>query len=213
MSLILKIFFRLLYHEFAWAYDFISALVSGGRWKAWVSEVLPLVQGPDVLELGIGPGHLLLSLEQKGFNVVGLDASRQMVRQAKKKLAQNNPGLCLVRGLGQALPFDDQSFHTVVATFPTGFIFQPAALMDIRRVLRPGGNLVILLSAWITSRSFMSRVLAWLFRITGQSLSEQVDEAKLLRPFLESGFDPRLLWIETPGSRLMFVIAGNNGTF
>ncbi len=210
MSLILRIFFRLLYHEFAWAYDLISAFVSGGRWKAWVAAAVPLVQGPDVLELGFGPGHLFSNLVKNGFKVVGLDPSRQMARRARKKLArdgQRDP--LLVRGEGQALPFACQAFDTVVATFPTAFIFQPAALQDIRRVLKPGGRLAILLSAWITDRSLPARFLAWLFRITGQSLTEQVDETKLLRPFLESGLDPRLYWVETPGSRLMFVIARN----
>ncbi len=211
MTLILRIFFRLLYHEFAWAYDFIAALVSGGRWKAWVSAVLPLVTGPDVLELGFGPGHLLISLAKSGFNVAGVDASRQMVRQAKKNFAPDilSPGL--VRGLGLNLPFSSHSFDTVVSTFPTSFIFQPAVLQEVRRVLRPGGSLVILLSAWITDRSLPSRLLAWLVRVTGQSLSEQVDEAKLLQPFLESGLDLRLHFIETTGSRLMFVIATNSG--
>ncbi len=208
MSLILKIFFRLLYHEFAWAYDFIAALVSGGRWAAWVASAIPFVPGPDVLELGFGPGHLFFSLVKNGFKVVGLDASRQMVRQASKKLRRNlqiNP--MLVRGQGQALPFSCQSFDTVVATFPTGFIFQPATLQDVRRVLRPGGSLVILLSAWIIDRMLPSRFMAWLFRVTGQSLPVRVDEEKILQPMRESGLESHLHWVDAAGSRLLFVIA------
>ncbi len=207
MTLILRIFFRLLYHEFAWAYDFVAALVSGGRWKAWVSAVLPLVTGPDVLELGFGPGHLLISLARSGFNVAGVDASRQMVRQAKKNFAPDilSPGL--VRGLGLNLPFSSHSFDTVVSTFPTSFIFQPAVLQEVRRVLRPGGSLVILLSAWITDRSLPSRLLAWLVRITGQSPSIPVDEENLLRPFLDTGLDSCLQWVDTAHSRLLFVVA------
>ncbi len=208
MSLILKIFFHLLYHEFAWAYDFIAALVSGGRWAAWVAAAIPFVHGPDVLEIGSGPGHLFSSLAKNGFKVVGLDDSRQMVRQAQKKLSRAlkiNP--MLVRGKGQALPFSCQAFDTVVATFPTGFIFQPDALQEVRQVLRPGGSLVILLSAWITNRSLPSRFLAWLFRVTGQSLPVHVDEEKLLQPFRESGLEAHLQWVNSAGSRLLFVIA------
>ncbi len=208
MSLIFRIFFRLLYHEFAWAYDLISAIVSGGRWNAWVAAAIPLISGPDVLEIGFGPGHLYSSLVNNALKVVGLDASRQMAQHARKKLLRDHQfSPLLVRGQGQALPFPCQAFDTVVATFPTAFIFQPAAHHEVRRVLRHGGSLVILLSAWITERTLWSRFLAWLFRVTGQSLSERVDDEKLLRPFQESGLDARLRWADSAGSRLLFVIA------
>ncbi len=208
MSLIFRIFFRLLYHQFAWAYDFISAFVSGGRWRTWVVAAIPLIRGPDLLEIGVGPGHLFSSLINNGLSVTGLDESRQMIRQARKKLSGNyQVSPLLIRGQGQTLPFSCQAFDTVVATFPTAFIFQPAALQEIRRVLRPGGNLVILLSAWITDRTLLSRFLAWLFRVTGQSLSDGVNEEKLLQPFWESGLEAHLHWVDSTGSRLLFVIA------
>jgi SAM-dependent methyltransferase len=47
----------------------------------------------------------------------------------------------------QALPFIDASFDSVVSTFPTDYIFDPAALGEIVRVLRPGGRLVVVLGA------------------------------------------------------------------
>ena len=211
MTLFLRIFFRLLYHEFAWMYDFVSSSVSGGRWLEWTSSMVPLVQGSRVLELGFGPGHLLLKFSQNGIRAFGLDDSRQMIKLAKARLRQNdyfNP--YLVRGLGQTLPFLAQSFDCVVATFPTGFIFQSSTLLDIHRILRTGGSLVTLLSAWITSRSLISRFLAWLFRITGQNLSGQVDEEILLKPFLAAGFNARLHWVTLRDSRLLFVIATKN---
>lgn len=55
---ILKTFFYLLYHRFAWAYDFVATSVSVGMWDEWVFSVLPALEGPIVLELGHGPGHL-----------------------------------------------------------------------------------------------------------------------------------------------------------
>lgn len=207
MSLFLRIFFRLLYHDFAFLYDFISAFVSGGRWREWTSSILPLAHGRRVLELGFGPGHLLLKYLLIGISAVGLDDSQQMINLAKTRLRKKNFSPDLVRGLGQSLPFCAQSFDCVVATFPTGFIFQASALQDIRRILKPGGSLVILLSAWITDRSLFSRFLSWLFRITGQSLSDQVQEETILKPFLDAGLDARLHWAALRDSRLSFVIA------
>ena len=206
MSLFLRIFFRLLYHEFAWLYDLVSASVSGGRWQAWINSILPLVQDPDILELGSGPGHLLFKFRQNKFHAIGLDSSRQMIALARKKLIRNEFDPCLVRGSGQALPFCAQSFDFILATFPTEFIFKSSSLLEINRLLRSGGSLIILISAWITSRSLVSRFLAWLFRITGQTLSAQIEEERLLKPFTDTGMHARLHWVNLPDSRLLFVI-------
>ena len=65
--------FRLLYNEFAWTYDGVSWLVSLGDWRRWQVAALPFIVGRDVLEIGHGPGHMLLALQNAGFAVVGLD--------------------------------------------------------------------------------------------------------------------------------------------
>ena len=62
MQTLLRIFFQLLYHPFAWAYDLVAGLVSLGRWKSWVLCGLPLLAG-RVLEIGFGPGHLQAALQ------------------------------------------------------------------------------------------------------------------------------------------------------
>ena len=73
----LRFFFHQLYHGFAWTYDFVAASVSIGRWRGWVLTALPYLEGPRVLELGHGPGHLQLALFESGLAPLGLDASRQ----------------------------------------------------------------------------------------------------------------------------------------
>ena len=80
----LNTFFHLLYHQFAWTYDWVAAIVSLGRWKDWISATLPYLDGPLVLEIGHGPGHLQVALQAKGIQAVGLDASAQMGRQADR---------------------------------------------------------------------------------------------------------------------------------
>ena len=203
----LKIFFRLIYNQFAWIYDFVSAFVSGGRWKAWILSAERFIQGPDVLELGFGPGYLLIHLARSGLNVVGMDTSRQMVHLANLKLSKQKCPARLIRGQGESPPFRQGFFNCVVATFPTAYILQPATLENIYHILAPGGCFVILLSAWIIDPSLYGRSLAWLFRVTGQVLPRQFEMQKLLLPFQKAGFDPRSEWVTLPGSSLLFVIA------
>lgn len=203
----LRLFFRLLYREFAWSYDFVSAFVSGGRWNQWTGSASAFVKGPKILELGFGPGHLLVSLAKNGYFAVGLDPSRQMVRRARAGLASQNKPAYLARGKGQSLPFKAEIFNSIVATFPTAYIFQADTLAEINRVLAAGGCLVILLSAWITEKNLVSRSLAWLFRVTGQVPPDNFNQQAMLQPFKDAGFNPQTRWLDLKTSRLLFIIA------
>src|SRR6185503_13802859 len=87
---ILRFFFKLLYHQFAFTYDLVSATVSLGRWKDWVISILPFIEGTRVLEIGFGPGHLQRVLLSRGLIAVGIDESRQMARLAKYNLGKQN---------------------------------------------------------------------------------------------------------------------------
>src|SRR5689334_18669576 len=103
MRRFMRIFFRLLYHPFAFTYDLVAAAVSFGRWKDWVMSILPFIKGSRILELGHGPGHLQRVLLDRGLVIVGLDESAQMGRIAKKLLGNSQK---LTRGLAQHLPFE-----------------------------------------------------------------------------------------------------------
>ena len=67
MRPLLRFFFYLLYHSFAFAYDLVAASVSLGRWKDWVLSVVPFIEGNRVLEIGHGPGHLQRGPAQPGL--------------------------------------------------------------------------------------------------------------------------------------------------
>ncbi|MCS6889403.1 MAG: class I SAM-dependent methyltransferase [Chloroflexus sp.] len=127
--------FQRLYHELAWSYDLIAWLVSGGYWQRWVVAAVPALRG-RVLELGCGPGYLQRALAARP-GVVGLDASPAMLRRAARFTKR------LVRADARRLPFAGASFDTVCATFPAEYILDPATHAEIRRVLAPDGQLVI----------------------------------------------------------------------
>src|SRR5689334_21291852 len=67
MRALLHIFFYLLYHPFAAAYDLVASTVSLGRWKDWILSVIPFLEGNQILEIGHGPGHLQRVLLSWGF--------------------------------------------------------------------------------------------------------------------------------------------------
>lgn len=200
----MRAFFYLLYQPLAWSYDLVASLVSWGRWQDWILSVLPYLKGPHVLEIGHGPGHLQLALQKRGVAALGLDASRQMGQQAQKRLHKNRFPASLARGYAQALPFQSGVADQIVATFPTEYIYAANTLAEIRRVLKPGGRLVVLPVAWITGKRLADRGTAALFRVTGQA--PDWDEA-WLEPFRKAGFQTRVEMLNQKSWSVAIILA------
>lgn len=134
--------YRQLYTRFAWAYDGVSWLVSLGRWDDWRRVALDFLVGADVLEVGFGTGELLSEMAGRGMAVTGLEASAEMHNITTRKLTERRVSAPRVQGFAQQLPFADNSFDSVLATFPAGFVTDSAAHREFARVLRPGGRLL-----------------------------------------------------------------------
>jgi ubiquinone/menaquinone biosynthesis C-methylase UbiE len=203
----LRIFFYLLYHQMAWTYDGVAAVVSVGSWQKWVLSVLPYLENGRCLELGHGPGHLQQALWGKKYPasaIFGLDASPQMGRIANRRLKRSGVSPNLLNGFAQKLPFLAETFQSVVATFPTEYIFNPSTLAEIHRVLAPGGRLVVLTSAFITGQRRREKTAAWLFKVTGQS--SPLDR-RLLEPARQTGFRVRVEEIKLSTSVIILCIA------
>jgi len=163
--------FRLLYNELAWLYDLVSWLASMGLWRRWQRTALGFMPAPEarVLELGIGPGHILAELAARGYRAAGLDLSRAMVRRAGRGVRRLGlPGVVVCQGRAGALPFAAGSFDAALATFATAYVADPACLDGLARVLRRGGRLIVVEEAVLSRRGSVSRLLEWLYRITGQ---------------------------------------------
>lgn len=215
MKTILRLFFQLLYHQFAFTYDLVAAAVSFNRWKQWVLSVAPFIEGPRVLEMGHGPGHLQHLLLERGLDAVGIDESVQMGRMAKRNLHRRSLSArgqfaytqaSLTRGIAQKLPFARGTFDSIVATFPTEYITEPETLAEVRRCLSPGGRLVVLPVALPRNR-----FLDWLFRVTHQRPTDalEVIQAKLKQPFLAAGFETQIETLDVRTGILLIVLATN----
>src|SRR4030065_1593661 len=86
LVILLRSFFKLLYHQFAWTYDWVASIVSLGAWKSWVLSAPSYLDSRRTLEIGFGPGHLQLALHQMGITTIGLDESKQMANTARLRL-------------------------------------------------------------------------------------------------------------------------------
>jgi ubiquinone/menaquinone biosynthesis C-methylase UbiE len=204
--------FARFYREFAWAYDIVAAAVSGGRWFAWGRAALPELRGA-VLELGVGTGHLQRELARRpeATHVYGLDASAQMLAITQRRLARNGNSMRLVRGFAQALPFPAASLDSIVATFPTEYIVDPATLAEARRVLRPRGRLVIVLTAVFADDGLYQRAVGLLYRATLQRSPSAPPAASprsaAARRLAEHGFAVAERWQPTAGGQVHLVVA------
>lgn len=102
--------------------------------------------GLDALDLGSGAGHVAFTMAEAGARVVASDLSPQMLsvvaeeagrRGLKSLRTQQNPA--------EALPFPDACFDLVCTRFSAHHWSNvPAALREVRRVLKPGGTLVVI---------------------------------------------------------------------
>ena len=196
--------FHHFYREFAWSYDAVAWAVSGGLWQRWALAALPELRG-RVLELGFGPGHLQQALAAHPV-VAGLDASPQMAALAARRLRRAGYAPRLACGQAQALPFPSATFDTVVATFPAEYILDPRTHAEIRRVLAPGGRLVVVPLAQLDS-SLYTRLIDLAYRLTLQApVARTVPVEPTLERFAIAGLDLTPTWVQVGSSRVLVLV-------
>jgi len=126
-----------------------------------------------------------------------------MGRQAYSKLRKEGLSPRLVTGQAQRLPFRNNFFQQVVSTFPTQYILAQETLTEIFRLLTPGGSLIVLPVAWITGSAWYDRMLAGLFRVTGQAPEWDV---QFIKPFIEATFQVQIKHQYTQSSKILIVL-------
>ena len=201
---LLKLFFQCLYTRFAFLYDAVAGISSMGQWKLWVQTAQIGFKPGLILEIGHGPGHLLLDLKGARYSVIGLDPSRMMNRMARERLKRAGHTAEIVRGEAQALPFPKGTFSAIVSTFPSEYIFDPDTLAEAHRSLIKGGSLVIVGIIEITGTSILDRCARWLYAITGQSGAVPQGWEEFLTTY---GFSPRLEQVILERSRVTRLVA------
>jgi 2-polyprenyl-3-methyl-5-hydroxy-6-metoxy-1,4-benzoquinol methylase len=106
------------------------------------------VGGPDVLDVGCSQGIASILLAREGHRVIGIDREHEAIRAARERLdqeeAQVRERVEFRVGEGRAVGFADGSFDAVLLGEVLEHQLDPGRLLDeARRVLRPGGRIVI----------------------------------------------------------------------
>ena len=104
------------------------------------------VVGKTVLDFGCGNGESVVVLAHKGARVIGLDISPELIALARRRVEMQCAGLqepeLLVRSAySTGLP--DESVDVVLSNALLHHLDLPTVLKEIRRVLKPGGRLII----------------------------------------------------------------------
>jgi len=115
----------------------------GRTWEATARGLVGLLRLGDVLDVGSGDGVLTTLLAARARSVTCLDRSPRVIEAAAERLGRL-PNVQLLEGDMHALPFPAQSFDQVLCFHSLTYADEPArALGEAARVLRPGGDLVL----------------------------------------------------------------------
>lgn len=140
--------------------DAVAALVDVGR---------------DMLDIGAGEGDLALRCAPCFERIVGIDLAYERVRTARERATRSRISnvLFAAANVDSGLPLGDSSIDVATAVAVVGFIFDPLALLvELRRVLRPGGRLIL----EVLNLAYLPRRLALLFgRLPRHSYAEGWD--------------------------------------
>jgi ubiquinone/menaquinone biosynthesis C-methylase UbiE len=209
-----NLFFGLFYNQLARSYDWVTTIISMGLWNVWLTEMLSYLEGPRVLELGSGPGHLHKILCENEFKSFSLEKSHQMVSLGRYRLLKDNFTPLLIRSVVEAIPYQDSVFDQVVTTFPAEFITRPQTLYEIKRVLKENGELVILRFAWLSDNHWPYKMAAWLFRLVGEApgSNQKLPMDRLSDPFKKAGFTVDIQQINLPSSGMLILRCTKNHT-
>ncbi len=141
-----------LFDNIAPDYDKLNHILSLNIDKGWrckaVREIVDCDEPLTVLDVACGTGDFTIEIAQKsvaGSRIMGIDLSEGMMSVGRKKIEAAGVDALLERGDCEALAYADDTFDRVSVAFGVrNFENLPKGLVEMCRVLKPGGKLVVL---------------------------------------------------------------------
>ncbi|MEI6341178.1 MAG: bifunctional demethylmenaquinone methyltransferase/2-methoxy-6-polyprenyl-1,4-benzoquinol methylase UbiE [Verrucomicrobiota bacterium] len=199
-------------------YDLINDIQSLGMHRLWKRQLVEAARpapGDVALDLCCGTGDVAFALADRGAVVTGIDFSAAMLDVARRR--PGRPSVTFVQGDAMALPVADASADVVTVAYGLRNVADiPRALAEWRRVLRPGGRLVVLEfgkppgRAW---RWFYFQYLQWVVPVFGRLFCGDADThgyilESLLRYPGQRGIDEQLRALGFRDTRVVDLMGG-----
>lgn len=183
-------------------YDPFVKLFGGDSARTLLIDQAALSPGLRILDVGCGTGTLavLIKSTHPDVSLVGIDPDPDALERARHKAEREKASIQFDRGFADGLPYPDRSFDRVFSSFMYHHLpseEKPKTLVEIRRVLRPGGSFHLLDLAG--PDAYKRGIFDHLFH-TSERLRDN-SEARVLSLLQQSGFsNPQKL----EGRRLLF---------
>jgi phosphatidylethanolamine/phosphatidyl-N-methylethanolamine N-methyltransferase len=158
-------------------YDFFMRALDLLIAKRWRRELWSGVEGPLVLEVGVGTG-LNIPCYRPHLHVTALDSSKSFLELARGRAQAEQVQVNFVLGDVENLPFEENSYDSAVTTFLFCQLADPMqGLKELHRILKPGGQLLLL--EHVRSHGIIGRLLASLseplYRLTGDHIARDTE--------------------------------------
>lgn len=141
-----------MFDNIAFRYDFLNRFLSAGIDIGWRKKAIKLLlpaKPERILDVATGTGDFALTCYEilKPEKITGIDISEGMLELGRKKISKAglDDHIVLLNGDSEAILFEDNSFDAVTVAFGVrNFENLEQGLSEIKRVLKPGGRLIVL---------------------------------------------------------------------